>query len=264
MNGSLDSREIETSNSIPTSERSPLAGMRILIVEDDQENVMLLRVYLASVLPSLDFAGNGLEALEKRRQSDHDLILMDMQMPVVDGYTATREIRKWEKTTGARRAPVVAVTAHAFSGAHGNSMEAGCDGHLTKPVARSVLFAAIAEFAKPVNHEQSCPTAVALSARARVADATREAIPESIKSRRPAFLANRVRDLEKLQSALTVLDFPAIRMIGHNCKGIGTGYGFPEISRIRAEMSTAAKAPDVEKLRECFGEFARCLSAATS
>jgi hypothetical protein len=131
-------------------------------------------------------------------------------------------------------------------------------------VARSVLFAAIAEFAKPVNHEQSCQTAVLLSARASVADATREASPESIKSRRPTFLANRARDLEELLSALTVLDFPAVRVIAHNCKGIGTGYGFPEISRIGAEMSTAAKAPDVDKLRECFGEFARCLSAAIS
>jgi CheY-like chemotaxis protein len=264
MNEMLDSREIEISNSIATSERSPLAGTRILIVEDDQENVMLLRAYLASRLPSLDFAANGLEALEKRRQSEHDLILMDMQMPLMDGYTATREIRKWEKTTGARRAPIVAVTAHSLNGAHGNSIEAGCDGHLTKPVARGVLFAAIAEFAKPVNHEQSCPTAVALSARARMADATREAIPESIKSRRPAFLANRARDLEGLQSALTVLDFPAIRIIAHNCKGIGTGYGFPEFSRIGAEMSIAAKALDVDQLRECFGEFAGCLSAATS
>jgi two-component system sensor histidine kinase/response regulator len=135
MNQIVASREIEITNSIATSQRSPLAGTRILIVEDDQENVMLLRVYLASLLPSLDFAVNGIEAeaLEKRRQSDHDLILMDMQMPLMDGYTATREIRKWETTTGARRVPVVAVTAHALNGAHGNSIDAGCDGHLTNP-----------------------------------------------------------------------------------------------------------------------------------
>ena len=257
MNGILDRCGVETDKSIAAGAHTLVAGMRILIVEDNSESVILLRVYLESLSPSLDFAVNGLEALEKRRQSDYDLILMDMQMPVMDGYTAIREIRAWEKMNGARRTPVVALTAHAINGAHGNSLEAGCDGHLTKPLARNALLLAITEFGRR-------PTDVPLCAPIGVADGTDEGISESIKGRRSIFLANRSRDLEKLQSASACLDFATIRTIAHNCKGIGTGYGFPAISRIGAEMSTAAKALDVDKLRECFGDFAACLRAATS
>ena len=69
-------------------------------------------------------------------------------MPIMDGYTATREIRAWETAQRMPRVPIVALTAHALSGASAESIEAGCDGHLTKPVERNDLVEAIARFAK--------------------------------------------------------------------------------------------------------------------
>ena len=88
-----------------------------------------------------------------------------------------------------------------------------------------------------------------------------EEIPESIRARRPAFLANRRRDLETLRAALAALDFATMRTIAHNCKGTGTGYGFPEISSIGAQISVAAKAFDTQALWECLGNFDRFLRA---
>ncbi len=180
------------------------AGSRILMVEDNPENLILLRAYLENLPLSLDFASNGAEALAKRRESNYDLILMDIQMPVMDGYTATREIRAWEKVKGIPRVPIVALTAHALTGAAGESLEAGCDAHLTKPVERNDLVEAIAKFAKrPAPPDPS--------------------ISNAITALRPAFLVNRTLDLAKMREALACADFVSIQRIGHNCKGIGAG-----------------------------------------
>ena len=235
--------------------RQPAVGTRILIVEDNAENVILLRVYLDHLSLSLDFAENGQEALEKRSRSDHDLILMDMQMPVMDGYTATREIRSWEKANCRRRAPIVALTANAPNGPKGSTIEAGCDGHLTKPVNRNDLLGAIADFAHTANRGRPDAVVVPLS--------TPTPANDGMRAHRATFLANRWRDLEKLRTNLVAKDFGGIRTIAHNCKGIGTGYGFPEISSLGAEISRAAKAFDIDDLQRCFEDLKRCLSAAS-
>ncbi len=242
--------------------RTLVAGTRILIVEDNAENAILLSAYLDSLALSLDFAVNGQEAFEKRRQRDYDLILMDMQMPVMDGYTATRQIRAWEEANGMRRAPVVALTAHALSGAQADSINAGCDGHLTKPVERPDLLDAIAEFAQPTQREQRAPAEVPLNPPTAPVQRRVEGLSDAIKARRPAFLTNRLRDLEKMQSALAARDFATIRTIAHNCKGTGTGYGFPEISSLGGLLGGAAKALDTAQLQQFLGDFERYLATA--
>ena len=179
--------------------RTLTAGTRILIVEDNAENVILLNAYLNNLPLALDFAVNGLEAVEKRRQQDFDLVLMDMQMPIMDGYTASREIRAWEEGAGKRRVPIVALTAHALTGAYSDSINAGCDGHLTKPVERHDLLDAIAEFARPLRRDHPLPSDAPVIAPVLTTRAPVEAISEAIKARRPAFLTNRWRDLEKCE-----------------------------------------------------------------
>jgi hypothetical protein len=92
----------------------------------------------------------------------------------------------------------------------------------------------------------------------------REAIPAAIVARRPDFLANRRLDVEKMWDALARKDFAAIQHIGHNSKGIGAGYGFPEISRIGAAIETAAKARDVIEMENAIQQFATYAHAASS
>jgi CheY-like chemotaxis protein len=217
--------------------------MRILLVEDNPENVILLRAYLDNASLSLHFASNGVEAVKKRKRNNYDLVLMDVQMPVMDGYTATREIRTWEKAEGKVPIPIVALTAHALSGASAESNEAGCDGHLTKPVERDDLLAAIVKFAKPPSRPS-------------------EALSERIAARRPAFLENRRLDLSKMKTALLTRDFAAIQHIGHNCKGIGKGYGFPEVSTAGSNVECAARALDLVEVEKSLVEFEKCIQAA--
>jgi CheY-like chemotaxis protein len=124
-----------------------LPGTRILVVEDNPENMVLLRAYMDHPSLSLNFAANGVEALRKRQRGNYDLVLMDIQMPIMDGYTAAREIRTWERAQCMPRVPIVALTAHELSGSSAASIEAGCDWHLTKPVERNDLVATIARLA---------------------------------------------------------------------------------------------------------------------
>jgi PAS domain S-box-containing protein len=220
-------------------------GTRVLVVEDNPENVILLRAYLAGLPLSLHFAANGVEALEKRKCASYDMVLMDIQMPVMDGYTATREIRAWEKTLRLKRVPIVALTAHALSGASAESMEAGCDGHLTKPVERNDLIEAIVKFSQHVPPEK-------------------ETIADPMAAHRPAFLTNRGLDLSKMREALAARDFASIQAIGHNCKGTGAGYGFPDISTAGSAIEMAARALDSDGLREALQRFEQCIEAASA
>ncbi len=138
------------------------------------------------------------------------------------------------------RVPIVALTAHALSGASAESMQAGCDGHLTKPVERGDLVEAIAKFASaPVQAPRS--------------------IPSAIEALRPAFLANRTLDLVKMRTALAVHDFASIQAIGHNCKGTGSGYGYPDISTIGSSIEQAAKDLSEDELEQALGRFEKCL-----
>ena len=187
------------------------AGMRVLLVEDSPENAILMRAYLDNLALSLELAGNGVEALAKRQQRDYDLVLMDIQMPVMDGYTATREIRSWEKAHGRRRVPVVALTAHAAKEAGAESLAAGCDGHLAKPVERKDLVETIAQFAQPQGIQD-------------------ERVPAVIQSPHPTFLPNCWLDLRKMREAAAALDFSVLQRIGHDCAVAAARSGFPEIA----------------------------------
>jgi PAS domain S-box-containing protein len=231
-------------NTSPENAQALESGTRILLAEDNPENVILLREYLENRSLSLHFASNGVEALRKRQKNEYDLVLMDIQMPIMDGYTATREIRSWEKAQSRARVPIVALTAHALSGASAESIEAGCDGHLTKPVERNDLVAVIVKFA---NH--------AVRPVETVLDATA--------ARRPAFLEKRKLDVEKMRAALTARDFATIQNIGHNCKGIGAGYGFPEFTSAGSTVECAARALDIVEVEKSIREFAGCVDAAS-
>jgi two-component system sensor histidine kinase/response regulator len=127
-------------------------GMRplsLLLVEDSEDNRFLVTAYLKKTPYRIDKAENGQVAVEKFLSNAYDLILMDMQMPVMDGYTATREIRRREREEGRKRTPVIALTAHALKEDLQKSLDAGCDAHLTKPIGKQVLLEAIREFAAP-------------------------------------------------------------------------------------------------------------------
>jgi signal transduction histidine kinase/CheY-like chemotaxis protein len=113
---------------------------RILLAEDNPGNRMLVKAYLKGIPFEIDEAENGAIAMNKFTSRKYDLVLMDMYMPVVDGYEATAAIRKWEVEQNVARTPIVALTAAAMSGDMQRSLDAGCDLHVTKPVSKAILL----------------------------------------------------------------------------------------------------------------------------
>ena len=122
--------------------------LRVLLVDDSSDNRMLIKAYLKKLPIQIDTAEDGRAGLAKVRESDYDLVLMDMLMPVMDGLEATRAIRTWERTVGRRPTPVVALTANAMEEDVRRCLAAGCDAHISKPVKKASLIESIARHAR--------------------------------------------------------------------------------------------------------------------
>jgi signal transduction histidine kinase/CheY-like chemotaxis protein len=115
-------------------------ALRVLLVEDSPDNQLLVRSYLKQTDYFLDVAEHGAVALEKFKSAHYDVILMDVQMPVMDGYAATKAIRSWERGHDLPPTPIVALTALALKEEAARIFESGCNTHLTKPVKKSTLL----------------------------------------------------------------------------------------------------------------------------
>src|SRR5271167_3693388 len=145
---------------------SPSSGivhrpLQILMADDSRDNRALIRAYLKKTPYVLEEAEDGQEAIDKFIAGKFDVVLMDIQMPIVDGYEATTVIRAWEAQNNRRRTPIVALTASALEEAVHRSKAAGCDAHVTKPVKKSTLLEAIHD-AVGKTPPESEPTAVSI------------------------------------------------------------------------------------------------------
>ena len=208
------------------AERHP--GHRILIAEDSEYNLVLIKAYLKNSGFELDVAENGEIAVEKVMATRPDLVLMDLQMPVMDGLEATRAIRHWEATTGARPTPILALTAHAAGEGVGISLEAGCNEHLTKPIKRATLLEAISR---------------------HVHGKIRVTPPAGIEELVPNYLVSVRGKMGEILSGLDGNDCEIAHRLGHQFSESGEGYGFPEITRTGAAVELAAAAADEDEIR---------------
>jgi len=135
----------------PTSAQKPqpaLADLRplhILLAEDLEDNRDVVALFLKGTPYKLDMAENGAVALEKFCTGTYDLVLMDIQMPIMDGYQATEAIRQWEREQQRAPTPIVAFTANAFKEDLNMSLAVGCMAHLTKPLRKQALLTSILE-----------------------------------------------------------------------------------------------------------------------
>jgi len=135
--------------SLPGPSAEPeLPPLRVLLVDDSESNRFIIGKFLKNAPVELVIAVNGQEAVDAHRGGGFDLVLMDIEMPVMDGFEATRRIRELEASRGWPPAPVLALTAHAFDDVQERCMAVGCTDFLRKPVRKSELLAAMRRFSK--------------------------------------------------------------------------------------------------------------------
>jgi CheY-like chemotaxis protein len=123
-----------------------IQGAHVLLVEDNEINQQVAREILEGAGLNITLATDGQEAVNAVRENNYDAVLMDVQMPVMDGYTATREIRKDDRY---KELPIIAMTAHAMAGDEDKSLEAGMNGHVAKPIDPDQLFSTLQKWIKP-------------------------------------------------------------------------------------------------------------------
>jgi signal transduction histidine kinase/CheY-like chemotaxis protein len=129
----------DTSEAAP-AEAKPLSEVRLLAAEDNPNNRLVLQIMLDMVGAAVTFAENGAEAVTAWSEGAYDLVLMDVQMPVMDGHAATREIRARERAEGLPRIPIIGVTANAMVHHIEDCLAAGMDAHVSKPIRPAELF----------------------------------------------------------------------------------------------------------------------------
>ena len=127
------------------AEASDDRPLHILLADDSADSRLLIEAFLKRTGYQIDEAENGEVALQKFFTGRYDVVIMDIQMPVMDGYTAVRRIREWERQCAARPTPIIALTASVLDEAVSKSIDAGCTTHVSKPVRRPILIDAIQE-----------------------------------------------------------------------------------------------------------------------
>ncbi len=138
-----------------------IQGAQVLLVEDNEINQQVAMEILQGAGLNVTVANDGREGVDAAMQYQYDAILMDIQMPVMDGYTATREIRNLK--TEVRNVPIIAMTAHAMAGDDKKSIETGMNDHITKPIDPDQLFATLQKWIKPVAERAAVPKSLPAS-----------------------------------------------------------------------------------------------------
>jgi len=234
-----------------TGPEASLPALRILVVEDSPDNRTITVAFLKDTPYQVEIAENGAIAYEKFIAGHYDLVLMDRQMPVMDGLTATRAIRLWEQANHRPPTPIIALTAAALRGDQEKCVAAGCTGYLTKPIKQQVLLQAIKEHSMGVpatsKEEGNGKGMIVVHANPRFADLI------------PGFLLNRRQDVIAMMHALDKGDFGTVQNLGHGMKGAGGSWGFQGITDIGAALEQAAESSDNDLSRRWVGELSRYL-----
>ncbi len=138
-----------TKNSLDISKKNApsarLAG-KLLIIDDNANNRLVAKGYLRDQELQIEEAENGAEGLKLMQKNHYDLVLMDLEMPVLDGYRATNQFRSWEQEHRGHRLPIIALTAHAMDDAQSMALKKGCDDYLSKPFKKAQLIQLLEQY----------------------------------------------------------------------------------------------------------------------
>lgn len=262
-----ESRRVAKKRSIDQSLKS-LQGAHVLVVEDNEINQQVAREMLTTEGVVVSLAINGREAVEMVHAQDYDAVLMDVQMPVMDGYTATRIIRGESRF---KDLPIIAMTAHAMAGDEEKSLEAGMNDHITKPIDPAELYAVLGEWITTVtiaNRPDPGPDSIP-SEQGPVlqenlaeppfpvflegfdlADGLRRLRGNKTLYRKllTNFGAQYTQKTTAIRKALDEVDYTAARKIIHDIKGLAGSLGATKLQAAAAKMERLVKTVDIVDL----------------
>ena len=243
-----------------------LPGLRVLLVDDAEENRDLMSLILEELGTTFVTAENGLEAMQQATSQEFDVILMDMNMPVMDGYTATAKLRE----QGYQK-PIVALTAHAMAHAGQQCRDAGCTGFLTKPVNFDDLLILLAEIAGV-----DLDTAIA-EAQAVQSTTPRDTAPINVDPALPIvstlntenkklraivskFIKRLPEQLENMRAALTNHRYDELADLAHWLKGSGPNVGFGDFGEPAKMLEQSARNQESDDASRWMSEIEQLAS----
>jgi signal transduction histidine kinase/AmiR/NasT family two-component response regulator len=237
---------------VDADERVSLAGSRILVADDGDSNRKLIQIVLERAGAKVTTASHGREAVDAALDGEFDVILMDMQMPVMDGYGAAQALRERQVTT-----PIIALTAHAMKGDREKCMAAGCTDYLTKPIEPTQLVAAVACWLAAPQQE----------AKARDDESTRRTalggpLVSSLPMSDPDFreiveeFVDRFREkLAQMHAAAGSQNYQQLQALAHWLRGAGGTAGFKILSTVATRLQEAITGGDDAGVRGALAEL---------
>ena len=228
----------------------PSLKLRVLLVEDNATNIEVAREYLAELGCRVTVAVNGIEAIAAFDRSTFDVILMDSQMPELDGLSATRRIRETERVRKLVRTPLIAVTANAYDSDKAQALEAGSDDFLSKPFSDLQLRALLQKWSaptaatmvatNPVPAKTSAPDVANKSMGSQLTERLDEALHAVLARSRPAFLSRLLRTflssmpetVATLRAAIEQSDGELLRTLAHSLKSASANVGAKRLSEL--------------------------------
>jgi signal transduction histidine kinase/DNA-binding response OmpR family regulator len=246
-------------------------SLRVLLVEDNKINQTFALAVLGKAGHMTEIAENGLQAVDAVRRTDYDIILMDIQMPELDGIQATKRIRALGGPKS--QVPIIALTAHALAGAREEYIAAGMNDYLSKPVNPTTLLAKLAEAAAKIRpapipaaapEPAKSPTARALEA-AGIEVSALEMLdsvmsPDEVREFIDMFLSETATRIARMQSTD---DLASLRADAHALVGISGNVGAMAVSGQAGALEAACKTGGMAAARPLLPEFARAAEIAT-
>ncbi|MBS1229239.1 MAG: multi-sensor hybrid histidine kinase [Proteobacteria bacterium] len=250
--------------------RAKLSGSQVLLAEDNEFNQLVACELLADVGIKTTLAGNGQQAVELALAGDFDLVLMDIQMPLMDGFGATRRLRDEARLADL---PIIAMTAHAMVAEHDKCLSAGMNDFLSKPVDPDQLYAALMRWIK---HSDRSPATLAVADSSAPAS---DALPAEIAgiSLRDGlrfcggktgfylkmlqqFRQSKADLAEEIRACINAGDLDAARRITHTNKSIAAHIGAGQLADAARALEKSLQDTDGAAIASALAEFTRCLS----